>query len=101
VPDHRDYLQARRRALDHIADASVDPVVIDPPYYANVMYAELSDFFYIWLKRRAGNVYPQWFRRPLTEGERGGRQRRQVQRPQGRQRARRSRLPAADGGDLR
>jgi hypothetical protein len=65
-------------ALDHIADASVDPVVIDPPYYANVMYAELSDFFYIWLKRTAGYVYPQWFRRPLTEGERGGRQRREI-----------------------
>jgi hypothetical protein len=31
-------------APDHIADASVDPVVIDPPYYANIMYAELSDF---------------------------------------------------------
>ena len=24
---------------------------MDPPYYDNVMYAELSDFFYVWLKR--------------------------------------------------
>jgi hypothetical protein len=65
-------------APDHIADASVDPVVIDPPYYANIMYAELSDFFYTWLKRTAGYVYPQWFRRPLTEAERGGCQRREI-----------------------
>jgi len=34
-------------ALDHLADGSVDVVVMDPPYYDNVMYAELSDFFYV------------------------------------------------------
>jgi len=56
-------------ALDHLADGSVDAVVMDPPYYANVMYAELSDFFYVWLKRTAGYVYPEWFRRPLTDKE--------------------------------
>lgn len=56
-------------ALDHIADASVDLVVIDPPYYANVMYAELSDFFYVWLKRTAGYIYPELFRRQLTDKE--------------------------------
>ncbi len=56
-------------ALDHIADASVDVVVIDPPYYDNVMYAELSDFFYVWLKRTAGLVLPELFTRPLTDKE--------------------------------
>ena len=56
-------------ALDHIADASVDCVVMDPPYYDNVMYAELSDFFYVWLKRTAGLVMPELFRRPLTDKE--------------------------------
>jgi adenine-specific DNA methylase len=55
--------------LDHIADGSVDAVVMDPPYYDNVMYAELSDFFYVWLKRTAGYVYPELFRRPLTDKE--------------------------------
>lgn len=53
--------------LDHIPDVSVDVVVMDPPYYDNVMYAELSDFFYVWLKRTAGHVYPGLFRRPLTD----------------------------------
>lgn len=57
-------------ALDHIADASVDAVVMDPPYYDNVMYAELSDFFYVWLKRTAGYVYPELFRRSLTDKDR-------------------------------
>jgi putative DNA methylase len=56
-------------SLDHVADSSVDAVVMDPPYYDNVMYAELSDFFYVWLKRTAGYVYPELFRRQLTDKE--------------------------------
>ena len=54
-------------SLDHIGDGSVDAVVMDPPYYDNVMYAELSDFFYVWLKRTAGHVFPELFRRHLTD----------------------------------
>ncbi|MEX2281101.1 MAG: DUF1156 domain-containing protein, partial [Gemmatimonadota bacterium] len=57
-------------ALDHIADGTVDLIVMDPPYGANVMYAELSDFFYVWLKRTAGRVFPELFRRTLTDKER-------------------------------
>ena len=53
--------------LDHIEDATIDAVVMDPPYYDNVMYAELSDFFYVWLKRTAGHVFPELFRRNLTD----------------------------------
>ena len=54
-------------SLDHIPDGSIDAVVMDPPYYDNVMYAELSDFFYVWLKRTAGHVFPELFRRHLTD----------------------------------
>ena len=54
-------------SLDHIEDASIDAVVMDPPYYDNVMYAELSDFFYVWLKRTAGHVFPELFRSHLTD----------------------------------
>ena len=54
-------------SLDHIADGGIDAVVMDPPYYDNVMYAELSDFFYVWLKRTAGHVFPELFRRNLTD----------------------------------
>ena len=56
-------------SLDHIEDGAVDLVVMDPPYYDNVMYAELSDFFYVWLKRTAGHVFPELFRRQLTDKE--------------------------------
>jgi putative DNA methylase len=56
-------------SLDHICDQSVDVVVMDPPYYDNVMYAELSDFFYVWLKRTAGYVVPELFRQTLTDKE--------------------------------
>ena len=54
-------------SLDHIEDGGIDAVVMDPPYYDNVMYAELSDFFYVWLKRTAGHVFPELFRRNLTD----------------------------------
>jgi len=34
-------------------DATFDAVITDPPYYDNVPYADVSDFFYVWLKRRS------------------------------------------------
>ncbi len=43
-----------------------DAVITDPPYYDNVSYADLSDFFYIWLKRSIGFLYPEHFSTPLT-----------------------------------
>ena len=39
-----------------LPSASVDAIIFDPPYHNNVNYAELSDFFYVWLKRTAGYV---------------------------------------------
>ena len=48
-------------------DKSVDCIVFDPPYEENVCYAELSDFFYVWLKRTAGYVFPDHFTDYLTE----------------------------------
>lgn len=38
-----------------------DAVVTDPPYYDNVPYADISDFFYVWLKRSIGDLYPEHF----------------------------------------
>jgi len=40
-------------------DLSQDAVVTDPPYYDNISYADLSDFFYVWLKRSIGFLYPE------------------------------------------
>lgn len=33
----------------------------DPPYYDNIGYADLSDFFYIWLRQSLREIYPQMF----------------------------------------
>lgn len=53
-----------------IPDESVDVVVTDPPYYGNVMYSELSNFFYVWLKLGLKDRY-EIFKNSLvpTEGE--------------------------------
>ena len=41
---------------------SLDKIVSgDPPYYDNVPYADLSDFFYVWLRRSMEPVYPGVF----------------------------------------
>ena len=38
-----------------------EAVITDPPYYDNVPYADLSDFFYVWLKRTVGHLFPEHF----------------------------------------
>jgi putative DNA methylase len=47
-------------------DGSFDAVIVDPPYYDAIQYGDLSDFFYVWLKRTIGHLYPSLFGPPLT-----------------------------------
>jgi putative DNA methylase len=47
-------------------DNFFDAVITDPPYYDNVPYADLSDFFYVWLKRTVGHLHRDLFATPLT-----------------------------------
>ena len=47
--------------IDILADGSIPCIIIDPPYYDNVMYGELSDFFYVWHRRSFGMVRPDLF----------------------------------------
>jgi adenine-specific DNA methylase len=49
-----------------LEDNSLDAIITDPPYYDAVPYADLSDFFYVWLRRTVGHLYPEHFRTPLT-----------------------------------
>ena len=43
-------------------EMSVGKVIsTDPPYYDNIGYADLSDFFYVWLRRSLGSVFPDLF----------------------------------------
>jgi len=49
-----------------LPNESVSCVFTDPPYYAAVPYADLSDFFYSWLKQTVGPLYPTMFAKPLS-----------------------------------
>jgi adenine-specific DNA methylase len=53
--------------LGETESRSIELVCIDPPYYDNVMYAELSDFFYVWEKRTLGLIHPDLFTTELTD----------------------------------
>lgn len=49
-----------------LPDASIDAVITDPPYYDNISYADLSDFFYVWHKRALGPLMPALYGTSLT-----------------------------------
>ncbi|MGG6265702.1 DUF1156 domain-containing protein [Leptolyngbya sp. AN03gr2] len=59
-----------RTPFDNI-DKSNLPIVFttDPPYYDNISYAELSDFFYVWLRQSLGSIYPELFSTLATPKE--------------------------------
>ncbi len=48
------------------AHRDVSLVLTDPPYYDAINYADLSDFFYVWLKRSIGFLHPELLSLPLT-----------------------------------
>jgi putative DNA methylase len=48
------------------ADKYFDAVISDPPYYDNIGYSELSDLFYVWLKRTLFDCFPEHFSSDLT-----------------------------------
>jgi adenine-specific DNA methylase len=48
------------------SDDMLDAVITDPPYYESVPYSDLSDFFYVWIKRVLARIHPDVLRTPLT-----------------------------------
>jgi putative DNA methylase len=55
---------ATTKQLDAASAANGVPAPListDPPYYDNIGYADLADFFYVWLRRSLGDVYPELF----------------------------------------
>ena len=52
--------------LTHIADASLDLVITDPPFGGLLHYSELADFFYVWLRLALKEKYPDYFRADYT-----------------------------------
>ena len=54
--------EAHQADATNTIHAQSGPVIVtDPPYYDNISYAELSDFFYIWLRRLLRDIYPELF----------------------------------------
>ncbi len=58
VPASLDGEAVQRDATARVQECSGAVVSTDPPYYDNISYADLSDFFYVWLRRNLGDVWP-------------------------------------------
>lgn len=43
--------QGSASGMEGVSSSAINTICVDPPYYDNVMYAELSDFYYVWLRR--------------------------------------------------
>lgn len=70
-----DQLHPNAKNEQHVLQADITKVPVepdsriistDPPYYDNIGYADLSDFFYVWMRRSLNTVYPELFRTLLT-----------------------------------
>ncbi|MBN1814113.1 MAG: DUF1156 domain-containing protein, partial [Anaerolineae bacterium] len=64
--DRLDIQRGGAASLPLVPDGTIHNITVDPPYYDNVQYAELSDFFYVWLKRSVGHLFPEFFGDELT-----------------------------------
>ncbi len=56
----------QRDAATRVSNAGRCVVSTDPPYYDNVGYADLSDFFYVWLREGLGSIWPDELATLLT-----------------------------------
>lgn len=52
--------------LDNYKDEELDLIITDPPFGGLLHYSELSDFFYVWLRKLAGQSYPEYFQTEYT-----------------------------------
>ncbi|MDB2239135.1 DUF1156 domain-containing protein [Halorubrum ezzemoulense] len=59
--------QGDMRQID--AENEYDAVITDPPYYDNIIYSELSDYFYVWQKILLEDVYPGFDRDKTPRAE--------------------------------
>lgn len=59
IPGSRGYARQQDASSQSVSKGMV--VSTDPPYYDNIGYADLSDFFYVWLRRSMWSVFPDLF----------------------------------------
>ncbi len=60
TPAHAGHV-SQRDATTTISNVDRPIISTDPPYYDNIGYADLSDYFYVWLRRSLGEIYPEIF----------------------------------------
>ena len=53
-------------ATEALSNCQRPVVSTDPPYYDNIGYSDLSDFFYVWMRRSLGRIYPPLFSTVVT-----------------------------------
>jgi putative DNA methylase len=63
APGHVTQADATTRPYDNFV------INTDPPYYDNIGYADLADFFYVWLRRSLGDIFPEVMSTILTPKE--------------------------------
>jgi adenine-specific DNA methylase len=70
--------------LTKIPTRSIDLILSDPPYFDNISYSELSDFYHVWLRKILGTHYPGHSRAhtPLAEALFAGKRRNDSSEPQ-------------------
>jgi adenine-specific DNA methylase len=56
----------RHDAAAALPEANIDAVITDPPYYSAIPYGDLSDFFYVWLRRTVAEMAPEVFETPTV-----------------------------------
>ena len=63
-----DALFSDARQFDAQSDCGLRTIMVstDPPYYDNIGYADLSDYFYVWMRQSLKNTYPKLFRTMLV-----------------------------------
>ena len=62
LPETNNHGQVHQADAATTIHADNGPVIVtDPPYYDNISYAELSDFFYVWLRPLLREIYPDLF----------------------------------------
>jgi putative DNA methylase len=58
ITDNQGQVSQHDATSTHANDTTPKLISTDPPYYDNIGYADLSDFFYVWLRRSVGCIYP-------------------------------------------
>ncbi len=66
LPGPGSRISRARQANAAILDYRECLVATDPPYYDNVPYSDISDFFYVWLRRACGDIYTELLSTMLT-----------------------------------